>query len=177
VLWPPDGLNLKQGTCGELFGYGYLALPLTKPKSTTAGKNVPTGNHCWTLFLNTRNFKGPVAFFTPYFWSHTTVADPCLAGMLPDSRPAGPNRAMQMETQYVPSVQAVDEKGQTYARVAPTSFPRDGVEVVKDTQPQGGLVPSAGGLHLGAEGTALVPFMFWSGLIDDVRIYDRAVKP
>jgi hypothetical protein len=24
VLWPPDGLNLKQGTCGELFGYGYL---------------------------------------------------------------------------------------------------------------------------------------------------------
>jgi len=124
VLWPPDGLNLKQGTCGELFGYGYLALPLTKPKSTTAGKNVPTGNHCWTLFLNTRNFKGPVAFFTPYFWSHTTVADPCLAGMLLDSRPAGPNRAMQMETQYVPSVQAVDEKGQTYARVAPTSFPR-----------------------------------------------------
>ncbi|MCF7957826.1 MAG: sialate O-acetylesterase, partial [Phycisphaerae bacterium] len=29
VLWPPDGLNLKQGTCGELFGYGYLPLPLT----------------------------------------------------------------------------------------------------------------------------------------------------
>ena len=29
LLWPPDGLNLKQGTCGELFGYGYLPLPLT----------------------------------------------------------------------------------------------------------------------------------------------------
>ncbi len=124
LLWPPDGLNLKQGTCGQLFGYGYLALPLTQPKSTTAGKNVPTGNHCWTLFLNTRNFKGPVAFFTPYFWSHTTVDDPRLAGMLLDSRPAKPNRAMQMETQYVPSVQAVDAKGQTYARIAPTSFPR-----------------------------------------------------
>ncbi len=124
LLWPPDGLNLKQGTCGELFGYGYLALPLTAPKSTTAGKNVPTGNHCWTLFLNTRNFKGPVAFFTPYFWSHTTVTDPCLAGKLLDSRPAGPNRALQMETQYVPSVQSTDEKGQTYARIAPTSFPR-----------------------------------------------------
>jgi hypothetical protein len=124
VLWPPDGLNLKQGTCGELFGYGYLALPLTAPKSTTAGKSVPTGNHCWTLFLSTQNFKGPVAFFTPYFWSHTTVTDPCLAGKLLDSRPAGPNRAMQMETQYVPSVQAVDEKGETYARIAPTSFPR-----------------------------------------------------
>ncbi|MDH4240352.1 MAG: hypothetical protein OEW48_12390 [Phycisphaerae bacterium] len=124
LLWPPDGLNLKQGTCGELFGYGYLPLPLTETKSTTAGKNVPTGNNCWTLFLNTQNFKGPVAFFTPYFWSRASVDDPRLAGMFLDSRPSGPNRALQMETQYVPSVQSVDDKGDTYARIAPTSFPR-----------------------------------------------------
>ena len=51
LLFPPDGLNLKQGTSGELFGYGYRPLPLTNPKATTAGKNVPTGNQCWTLFL------------------------------------------------------------------------------------------------------------------------------
>jgi len=124
LLWPPDGLNLKQGTCGELFGYGYLPLPLTPAKATTAGKNVPTGNHCWTLFLNSGNFKGPVAFFTPYFFSRATVDDPNLAGLFLDTRPSQPNRALQMETQYVPSVQAVDEKGETYARVAPTSFPR-----------------------------------------------------
>ncbi len=124
VLWPPDGLNLKQGTCGELFGYGYLPLPLTKAKSTTAGKNVPTGNNCWTLFLNTGNFKGPVAFFTPYFWSRATVDDPSLGGMFLDTRPSGPNRALQMETQYVPSAQSTDEKGEIYARIAPTSFPR-----------------------------------------------------
>ncbi|MCX8038511.1 MAG: hypothetical protein N3D11_15930, partial [Candidatus Sumerlaeia bacterium] len=123
VLWPPDGLNLKQGTCGQLFGYGYLPLPLTPAKSTTAGKNVPTGNHCWTLFLNTGNFKGPVAFFTPYFWSSPSVDDPRLAGMFLDSRPSAPNRALQMETQYIPSVQAADSKGQTYARIAPTLFP------------------------------------------------------
>jgi len=124
VLWPPDGLNLKQGTCGELFGYGYLPLPLTEPKSTTAGKNVPTGNHSWTLFLNSGNFKGPVAFFTPYFFSSETAKDTTLAGMFLDTRPSGPNRALQMETQHVPSVQAPDNKGQTYARIAPTSFPR-----------------------------------------------------
>jgi hypothetical protein len=124
LLWPPDGLNLKQGTCGELFGYGYLPLPLTPAKSTTAGKNVPTGNQCWTLFLNTGNFKGPVAFFTPYFWSSASVDDPRLAGMFLDSRPSGSNRALQMETQYIPSVQATDNKGQTYARIAPTLFPR-----------------------------------------------------
>ncbi len=125
LLWPPDGLNLKQGTCGELFGYGYLPLPLTNPKSTTAGKDVPTGNNCWTLFLNTANFKGPATFFTPYFFSRATVDDPNLAGLFLDSRPSGPNRALQMETQYVPAVLATNEQGQSYARIAPTSFPRD----------------------------------------------------
>ncbi len=124
LLWPADGLNLKQGTCGELFGYGYLPLPLTEAKPTTAGKDVPTGDNSWTLFLNTRNFKGPVAFFTPYFWSRGAVDDPRLKGKLLDSRPSQPNRALQMETQYVPSVQAMDGKGETYARIAPTSFPR-----------------------------------------------------
>lgn len=123
LLWPPDGMNLKQGTCGELFGYGYLPLPLVSAKSTTAGTNVPTGDNCWTLFLNTKNFKGPVAFFTPYFWSRGSVAEPRLAGMLLDTRPSDPNRALQMETQYVPSVQATDSKGETYARIARTYFP------------------------------------------------------
>lgn len=132
ILWPPDGLNLKQGTCGELFGYGYLPLPLTEPKSTTEGKPIPTGNQCWTLFLNSGNFKGPVAFFTPYFFSRVALDDSSVAGMFLDTRPSQPNRALQMETQYVPAVQATDKNGDTYARVAPTSFPRrpDGDSVV-----------------------------------------------
>ena len=132
LLWPPDGLNLKQGTCGELFGYGYLPLPLTRPKSGTAGKDVPTGNHCWTLFLNTANFKGPVAFFLPYFWSKPSLDDPTLAGMFLDSRPSDPNRALQMETQYIPAVIASDSRGETYARIAPTDFPTgpDGVGIL-----------------------------------------------
>lgn len=123
LLWPPDGLNLKQGTSGELFGYGYLPLPLTTAKKMTAGKDIPTGDHCWTLFLNTGNFKGPVAFFTPYFWSKPTLARPELAGMFLDSRPSEPNKALQMETQHIPAYVAKDSKGDLYARVAPTQFP------------------------------------------------------
>lgn len=119
LLFPLDGLNLKQGTSGELFGYGYLPLPLTNPKSTTAGKNVPTGNQCWTLFLSTGNFKGPVAFFTPFFWSQALVEHPEWTGKLLDSCPAGPNKPIQMETQHVPAVLS----GDNYARVAPTRFP------------------------------------------------------
>jgi len=123
VLWPPDGLNLKQETSGELFGYGYLPLPLTSPKKKTMGKDVPTGNHCWTLFLNTGNFKGPVTFFLPYFWSRPTVENPSLAGLFLDTRPSEPNKAIQMETQHIPAYLSKDAKGDTYARIAPTMFP------------------------------------------------------
>ena len=123
VLWPPDGLNLKQGTCGELFGYGYLPLPLAKAKKVTAGKNISTGDQCWTLFLNTKNFKGPVTFFLPYFWSKAAVEDPRFEGLLLDSRPTNPNRALQMETQHIPSAQAAAANGELYARVAITQFP------------------------------------------------------
>ncbi|MGL6095164.1 MAG: hypothetical protein ACRC7O_05090, partial [Fimbriiglobus sp.] len=123
VLWPPDGLNVKQGTNGELFGYGYLPLPLTPAKKTTAGKDVPTGDQAWTLFLNTGNFKGPVSFFVPYFWSKPTAEKPELGGLFLDARPSDPNKAVQMETQHVPAYIGRDATGTSYARVAPTQFP------------------------------------------------------
>jgi len=50
----------------------------------------------------------------------------------------------------------------------------DDVDVAKDTQ--AGLAGSNSGLHIGA-GKGLEPGSFWSGLIDDVRIYNRAVVP
>jgi hypothetical protein len=50
----------------------------------------------------------------------------------------------------------------------------DDVEVARDSQT--GLTASTGGLYIGA-GSTLAPGSFWKGLIDDVRIYNRAVKP
>ena len=52
----------------------------------------------------------------------------------------------------------------------------DGAEVAIDPGTLAKLVSSDGGLYLGAAKT-LTAAEFWSGLIDDVRIYDRAVKP
>ena len=132
VLFPQDGLNLKQGACGELFGYGYLPLPLTEPKAKTAGKDVPTGNQCWTLFINTGNFKGPVAFFNPYFWSRASVDDPRLAGMFFDTLPSKANKPLSMETQHIHCAQVTDSKGDTYVRMVPTQFPvgPDGKSVI-----------------------------------------------
>jgi hypothetical protein len=50
----------------------------------------------------------------------------------------------------------------------------DGVEVARDVVAS--LAASGGGLYIGA-GAKLGAGTFWSGLIDDVRIYDRPVKP
>ena len=50
----------------------------------------------------------------------------------------------------------------------------DDVEVARDTQAS--LAASQGGLYIGA-GKNLEAGSFWSGLIDDVRIYDRAITP
>ena len=50
----------------------------------------------------------------------------------------------------------------------------DDVEVATDTE--GTLEGSTGGFHIGA-GNTLDAGSFFSGLIDDVRIYDRAVTP
>jgi subtilisin family serine protease len=50
----------------------------------------------------------------------------------------------------------------------------DDIEVAKDTQAS--LAGGGPGLYIGA-GSKLAAGTFWTGLIDDVRIYDRAVKP
>ena len=59
VLWPPDGLNLKQGTCGQIWGYGYLPLPLTEPKSTTAGKERADGQSLLDAVPEHGELQGP----------------------------------------------------------------------------------------------------------------------
>jgi len=50
----------------------------------------------------------------------------------------------------------------------------DGAMVAQDTQNK--VTAAYGGLHIGG-GKDLAAGTFWSGLIDDVRIYNRIVKP
>jgi len=52
----------------------------------------------------------------------------------------------------------------------------DGVQVARDDAPLSSLESSDGGLYLGSS-SVLAPGTFFSGLIDDVRIYNRAVRP
>ena len=54
------------------------------------------------------------------------------------------------------------------------SLHMDGVEVAKDTQPD--LAAASANLQIGC-GKAVAPTTLWTGLIDDVRIYNRVTQP
>ncbi|MBK8623548.1 MAG: hypothetical protein IPN79_17780 [Saprospiraceae bacterium] len=123
LLWAPDGLNMAQSVNGELLGYGYIPLPLTEPIQNTAGTGIETGNQCWTLFLNTTNFKGPATFFLPTFWTEPALSDPALEGLFLDSRPSEPNVGFGIEHAGSPAIISKDDMGTSFAKVERLQFP------------------------------------------------------
>ena len=125
LLYPLDGVGLESGTNNQMLGYGYYALPLTEPKATTADQPVPSGNHCWTLFFQTKNFSGPVCFFTPYHWSKYTIKRPELAGMCFDNSLLKLNSTYQRETNVVPVKKWVAPNGDSYYRATPFTMAAD----------------------------------------------------
>lgn len=123
LLWAPDGLNMAQSLNGEMLGYGWTPLPLTEIMSQTNGYEIETGNQCWTLFLNSTNFKGPVAFFLPTFWTKPVIENPSLEGLFLDSRPSNPNVGLGMEHAQSPALISEDSQGNKYAKIERLQFP------------------------------------------------------
>ena len=124
ILVPPDGMTFQDGTCGELLGYAWMALPLTEAKTTTAGLPVTTGNQCWTLFVNATNFKGPVAFYTPVTWSRISRRHAPAIGRGLDTRP-GLVTGGAIEINTVPRFQSPEVEGATYYKIPRLQFPVD----------------------------------------------------
>ncbi|HAQ38224.1 MAG TPA: hypothetical protein DCX89_01970 [Saprospirales bacterium] len=123
LLWAPDGLNMAQSLNGEMLGYGYIPLPLTDPITNTNGTDITTGDQCWTLFLNSTNFKGPATFFLPTFWTEPVLQDPDLEGLFLDSRPADPNVGFGIEHAGSPALISRDSNGNPYAKLKRLQFP------------------------------------------------------
>jgi len=123
LLWAPDGLNLAQSLNGEMLGYGYTPLPLTEPMQKTNGKDIETGNQCWTLFLNATNFKGPATFFLPTFWTEPVLTNPSLEGLFLDTRPSEPNIGFGIEYAGSPALISAGEDGNRYAKIGKLQFP------------------------------------------------------
>ena len=100
-----------------------------------AGKEVsptkdyaPTGDNCWTIFLNTQNFKGPLCFYVPEAWSRISKVfdEPFNIGKGLDTKMASPGAGnAAMEINSVPYFTGVDKDGIEYSRIAPLYFPVD----------------------------------------------------
>ncbi len=126
LLVPPDGLTFKRLTNGDLLGNAWMALPIAEsyrdPVEVSAGN--PTGDQCWTLFLNAANFKGPVAYWVPETWSRLSQGYHTIDGRGLDARPALMNGGA-MEFNMVPYFESSDATGVVYSRVPKLIFPID----------------------------------------------------
>lgn len=125
LLLPPDALPFDGDPAGRFFGYTYMALPFTDPVPSMDGK-APTGDHAWTCFLATANFKGPIAYYIPETWSK--IADvfraPFLHGRGLDSR-QGLMGGGAMEINTVPQLLANGPDGSRWSKIPALRFPVD----------------------------------------------------
>jgi len=122
LLIPPDGLPFQGHPNGDFLGYTWMALPFTEP---TTG-DPPTGGQSWTCFLNSANFKGPIAFYIAETWSKIgkLFNDPFLHGRGLDARP-GIIGGGAMEINTVPRFDAPDAQGIVYTKLPKMQFPVD----------------------------------------------------
>ena len=128
LLLPPDGMTFEKEVKGEMIGNAWMALPLTEGRKTSLG---PTGEMCWTLFLNASNFSGPVAFWIPETWSYLSQSYPVINGRGLDSRP-GRMASGAMEINTVPYFESKDTTGNVYSRIPRLHFPvnQDGLTIL-----------------------------------------------
>jgi hypothetical protein len=123
LLIPPDALPFRGRPEGKFFGYTYMALPFTAAVPGHKGR-APVGEHAWTCFLSTANFKGPIAYYIPETWSK--IADlfdePFLHGRGLDSR-VGRMNGGAIEINTVPQRRGRDRQGKLYSKIPALRFP------------------------------------------------------
>jgi hypothetical protein len=120
ILIPPDGLTFEGSPQGEFMGYSYMALPFTD----AYGDSTPTGNQSWTCFINTENFKGPIAYYLPETWSKISKNYPIINGKGLDAKP-GIIRGGAMEINTVPHYESYSSTGILYTKIPQLKFPVD----------------------------------------------------
>ena len=120
VLVPPDGVTFDKDTCGQMFGYAWMALPLIRAHKYP----VATGDQCWTSFFNATNFRGPVAFYLPSAWSKMSQNHAPAVGRGLDARP-GIASSGAIEINTVPQLVSKSMGDQTFTRIPQFQFPAD----------------------------------------------------
>jgi hypothetical protein len=121
MLIVPDGQTFSLDTNGEMLGIAWMALPFPQ---VAQSYNQNTGSNAWTLFVNSTNFKGPLAYYLPQFFSDASLSIPGLQGMGLDVMPAIIG-GMASEVGFMPMAEVKDSQDVTYSRIPQLQFPVD----------------------------------------------------
>ncbi len=119
LLIPPDALPFEGSPNGEFMGYAYMALPFTDAYHNS---KVSVGNQSWTCFINTENFKGPIAYYLPETWAKMSEIFPQLEGRGLDIR-EGIINGGAMEINTVPSFRQYATDSTLYIKIPRLNFP------------------------------------------------------
>lgn len=121
ILVPPDGITFEPND-GSLLGTAWLALPLLAPYERDG---LLVGDKSWTLFLESANFRGPVAYWAPEAWSRITADHPPSHFRGLDHRPIDTEYRVFAAHLELPGLNA-GAGNEEWLRVAPINFPVDG---------------------------------------------------
>ena len=77
------------------------------------------------------NFKGPLTFVLPTFWSKSLVDNPHLEGQFFDARPSNQNVGFGVEHAYSPALISYDNSGKAYSKVSRRSFPKMLIQIIR----------------------------------------------
>ncbi len=122
ILIPPDGMTFEQDFTGPQLGITWASLPL--PRFDHAYDNA-AGANSWTLFMNAKNFKGPLVFVAPQFWADGAASNPAQKGLGLDVKD-GISDGLVAEWADIPFYKFKDKSGVLYTKIPGLQFPVDG---------------------------------------------------
>ena len=121
LLIPPDGMPLEPDFSGAQIGYTWMSLPL--PTFDHAYNNM-AGENSWTMFINSENFKGPLAFIAPQFFADGLVSNPIQKGLTLDVK-GGRLTNLAAEWAQIPFYKYIESAGTIFTKIPGLEFPVD----------------------------------------------------
>lgn len=121
MLMPPDGMTLTADDAGPQLGVTWHSLNLPRFDRAFGSE---AGDNSWTLFMNSTNFKGPLAFVAPQFWVDGSVKTPSQRNLTLDKRP-GNAGGLVSEWGSIPLYKFTGSDGSVNTKIPEIQFPVD----------------------------------------------------
>ena len=121
ILMPPDGMVFSPDDSAPQLGVTWHALKLPKFDHAFGSQ---AGDNSWTLFMNTSNFKGPLAFVAPQVWVDGSIGTPLQKNLTLDMK-SGSVGGLASEWNSIPYYKFVDASGKIYTKIPDLEFPVD----------------------------------------------------